>query len=482
MKFRHQFIFSFILIQAVFILLIVLFNMHNLKSSSQKLVAQQIVSSMDLLSEIVKTPMLVGDLATLDDATQNFASFENIIQVSIFDLSGNLLSSAKDNDNSSLSGAKSAKDHSPYFEYQRGIKIPENEKLIQVTYPISIDSETIGSVQFLFDNSQLSEELFNAEAISYGLVLFSIMVGILVAISMGGRITRALHRLIQFAQFIARGEDTPIPKKIIQGNDELASLAQAMNDMQEQIKLRTNSLITAEQKALRANQAKSEFLSSMSHELRTPLNAVIGFSQLLALDELADDQKEYVDEINKAAIHLLDLINEILDFEKIESGKVDLNIQELDVDTLLDECFSLIQPLAKKKNIELRFAQNTDQSIIETDRVRLKQSLVNLLSNAVKYNEDSGFVELACNTEDDIIIFKVLDGGRGIDKKAQKHLFEPFNRLGQETGSIEGTGIGLSITKTLVELMQGRIRFEENSPKGSCFIIEMPIKQPQNNL
>ncbi|RUM93067.1 MAG: hypothetical protein DSZ27_01070 [Thiomicrospira sp.] len=228
--------------------------------------------------------------------------------------------------------------------------------------------------------------------------------------------------------------------------------------------------------AEKASQAKSQFLSSMSHELRTPLNAVLGFAQLLDMDEnLTADQKDNIYEIVKAGNHLLDLINDVLDLAKIESGNVDLSIEPVGLKEVLEECRNLMLPVAENKGISLDMPA-LSELYVRADRVRLKQILLNLLSNAVKYNDDHGqvWVECALQSENTLRI-SVKDNGVGVPEDKQSELFQPFNRLGQEGGGIEGTGVGLSITKTLIELMGGEIGYQANRPKGSCFFVELHI-------
>ncbi|MBD3612878.1 MAG: PAS domain S-box protein [Hydrogenovibrio crunogenus] len=228
--------------------------------------------------------------------------------------------------------------------------------------------------------------------------------------------------------------------------------------------------------AEKASQAKSQFLSSMSHELRTPLNAVLGFAQLLDMDEnLTADQKDNIYEIVKAGNHLLDLINDVLDLAKIESGNVDLSIEPVGLKEVLEECRNLMLPVAENKGISLDIPALNDL-YVRADRVRLKQILLNLLSNAVKYNDDHGRVWVECGQQsENTLRISVKDSGLGVPENKQSELFQPFNRLGQEGGGIEGTGVGLSITKTLIELMGGEIGYQPNTPKGSCFFVELHI-------
>ena len=230
--------------------------------------------------------------------------------------------------------------------------------------------------------------------------------------------------------------------------------------------------------AERANQAKSEFLSRMSHELRTPLNAILGFSQLLVMDpneKLTLNQKNSVDEIQKGGKHLLSLVDEVLDLSKIESGDLDVSIEPLEFFPLIKELMELLKPIAGERDIQLVNEITPEQGVILADRVRLKQVLLNLLSNAVKYNQKGGEVRIFSDMgRGETFRIHVKDTGAGIPEDKQAGLFEPFDRLGAEATEVEGTGVGLTITKSLVEMMGGSISFESKVGEGSCFTVEMP--------
>jgi len=237
------------------------------------------------------------------------------------------------------------------------------------------------------------------------------------------------------------------------------------------------ALVDAKEEAERANKAKSDFLSSMSHELRTPMNAILGFGQLLEYDEsLSSDQKENVDEISKAGRHLLDLINEVLDLAKVESGQIDLSLEPVEVNSVIEDCLSLITSLANKRGINISYTGPKD-NVIRADRTRLKQILLNLLSNAVKYNKDNGSVELevSCPSPEQLRI-SIKDTGLGIPEERLSELFQPFSRLEAEGSEIEGTGIGLTITRRIVELMGGVVDVESEAGVGSTFWIELPLE------
>ena len=231
-----------------------------------------------------------------------------------------------------------------------------------------------------------------------------------------------------------------------------------------------------------ANRAKTEFLASMSHELRTPLNGILGFAQLLQLSPqtpLTDTQNSYTDSIIKSGSHLLDLIDQVLELAKIEAGQYTMDIVDVPVGALLDECLSIIDTIAAKRNITLsKVVTKCDELLVRADRVRFKQALLNLLSNAVKYNRENGSVSVSMHTVDDAMIHvEIADTGVGIDAEKLNHLFEPFERLGFENSEIEGTGIGLTITRDLLRIMGGDVGVISHLDKGSMFWVELPLSQ-----
>lgn len=254
----------------------------------------------------------------------------------------------------------------------------------------------------------------------------------------------------------------------------LIRLTGTVQDITKQVEAE-HALITAKEEAERANAAKSAFLSSMSHELRTPMNAILGFTQLMELDDnLLPTQKDNVSEILKAGKHLLSLIDEVLDLAKIESGNLDLSIENVEILPIVEECANLIQPLASKRGISLNYT-NIPHIAINADRTRVKQALLNLLSNAIKYNRRAGSVEIFTeSTDDDFVNLFVKDTGPGIEPSRVSELFQPFNRLGAESSSIEGTGIGLTLTRQLLQLMNGSVEFETSLGKGSTFWLKLP--------
>jgi PAS domain S-box-containing protein len=235
--------------------------------------------------------------------------------------------------------------------------------------------------------------------------------------------------------------------------------------------------------AEKANLAKSDFLSSMSHELRTPLSAILGFAQLIesGLPLPTPSQKRSVDQILQAGWYLLDLINEILDLALIESGKLSLSLEPVSLAEVMRECETMIESQADKRGISVNFPKLDQPTYVNADRTRLKQVFINLLSNAIKYNTERGSVSLKVATlNPQRIRISVSDTGEGLSSEKVDQLFQPFNRLGQQANTEQGTGIGLVMTKRLVELMGGLIGVESEVGQGSTFWIEMDMTgEPQ---
>ena len=232
--------------------------------------------------------------------------------------------------------------------------------------------------------------------------------------------------------------------------------------------------------AIKSNLAKSEFLSSMSHELRTPLNAILGFSQLLEMGEdeqpLSEDQKSSVNYILSSGHHLLTLINDVLELSAIEAGKTVLSIEPIQLIDVIADSVSLITPIATKANIHIHVASDS-RLTVNADNTKLKQILINLISNAIKYNHKEGNVTIDWKpVKNNMVRINVTDTGIGISEENQNKVFNAFNRLGQENSNIEGTGIGLSVTKELVEMMAGEIGVHSiDEHQGTTFWFELPL-------
>ncbi len=252
----------------------------------------------------------------------------------------------------------------------------------------------------------------------------------------------------------------------------------AVEDITEHLRLQEAE--RAREAAEASNRAKSDFLSRMSHELRTPLNAMLGFAQLIELDQrnpIAQTQRAWVGQIQQAGWHLLEMINDVLDLSRIESGNLRLTMEPLDLRSLLDATLTMVQSDAARRGISIRQDLANNAVSLRGDATRIKQILTNLLTNAVKYNRDGGQIVVSSRRDAETVEITVTDTGLGMTAQQMGELFQPFNRLGRERSTQEGTGIGLVISQRLAELMGGTLRARSVAGEGSAFVVRMPAVQ-----
>ena len=284
----------------------------------------------------------------------------------------------------------------------------------------------------------------------------------------------------QHCRYHARNGRTVLARATVSvlrdAHGEPQRIVRVMEDVTEQ--LRRQEAEKARDVAEAANQAKSEFLSRMSHELRTPLNAMLGFAQLLEMDRrspLAAHQKQWIEQVQRAGWHLLEMINDVLDLSRIESGNLRLQSEPLNLSELVDEALAMIVASAEQRSIVLRVELAPGTSTVLGDATRIKQILINLLSNAVKYNHDQGQIGITSRLRGaDSVDIVVTDSGLGMTAEQLAGLFQPFNRLGRERSALEGTGIGLVVSLRLAELMGGSLQARSRQGEGSSFTLTLP--------
>ncbi|HKW99498.1 MAG TPA: ATP-binding protein [Bryobacteraceae bacterium] len=274
------------------------------------------------------------------------------------------------------------------------------------------------------------------------------------------------------------GEVTGIRSVLLDVTDRRLAEQLLANEVAERERL-TVALRRSKEEAEKANRAKSEFLSRMSHELRTPLNAILGFAQLLDMAQLDRDKRESVGQILKAGQHLLGLINEVLEISRIEAGRLSFSPEPVLISSAVQETLDLLTPMAIRRKISLRdeLAHVRKRHVL-ADQQRLKQVLLNVISNAIKYNCDSGTVTISAKEfENHRLRVMVRDTGPGIKLDDREKLFTPFERLGAEQTGVEGTGLGLALSKRLLEMMGGSIDVENNPDRGCTFSLDLPLVQ-----
>jgi len=298
-------------------------------------------------------------------------------------------------------------------------------------------------------------------------------------------LTARLERAENILRTLERGEADAVLSRdgprLVHSADAIERERQVRLALEELVNTRALELIAARESrdvAEAATLAKSDFLSSMSHELRTPLNAILGFAQLMESGPtpLTPVQKHDIDQILGAGWYLLGLINEILDLAQIEAGKVVLSWDSISLADVMLDCQCLVEPLAQRRGIAMRFPRFDIPYFVKGDKIRVKQILINLLHNAIKYNKPEGWVSVECAlAPPDSIRIGVRDTGAGLTAEQLAQLFQPFNRLGRNAGTNEGTGIGLVVAKRLVELMGGTIGADSTVGVGSMFWIEFGL-------
>jgi signal transduction histidine kinase/CheY-like chemotaxis protein len=376
------------------------------------------------------------------------------------------------------------------------------------------NGEFLGTVYLRAEYALVSRTL-DYLAIAAGATLLALLVALLLMRRLGHGITAPILAITDIAREVVTTRDYSRRAPRI-SDDEAAELVDSFNAMLTEIQREGEQRARAQQEVMRlnqeleervhertlqlemsnaelglaieaarnANQAKSAFLSSMSHELRTPLNAILGFAQILtaeALPSTVEQKREFAGHILRAGRHLLTLINEILDLAKVESGTLTLSMEPVELGAVLLECRDMIEPLAAARHVRLLFPEQC-ALVVMADRTRVKQVVLNLLSNAIKYNREGGAVVLDCEQGDGgRVRLSVRDTGAGLDHAQVEALFQPFNRLGQENGAEEGTGIGLVVTRRLVEVMGGTIGVSSSVGVGSVFWVELITTEPQSS-
>ena len=360
-----------------------------------------------------------------------------------------------------------------------------------------------GKVVIGLSLASLDEEVLSNQLNLLLVSFFVLIFGVVIFVYLSDRITKPIIQLAEVANQVSVSRDFSVRAEKL-SEDELGTLCDRFNEMLTQIQKqiydksivnehlekrvakRTVDLEKAKELAENANNAKTEFLSRMSHELRTPMNAILGFGQLMELNAEVngDSNSEYVQQIMRAGGHLLSLIDEVLDLAQIESGEMTLSLEQINVLDMENEILELLKPLAEEFEVGLvgKFQDTEDIWVLADYTTRLKQVLINVVSNGIKYNREKGFVELSLEKKvDNYLRIRVKDTGVGIPEDQVERLFLPFERLDWQNSEVDGAGIGLTISRNLVEQMQGEIGIECSSVEGSVFFIDLPIANEKNS-
>jgi len=514
---RTSLIISISLVHAI---LMGLFVYHSTRAS-RELISEEMKGSARSFARMLATTatnaILSSDISSLHEYVDKTGKEHNVSYAMILDSEGTVLASTE----KKFDGYILSDDVSKRANSSSGELLQVAGNVFDISAPIFLEGKKIGIARVGVSTETMLQKIAVVRNDGVNMTLFAIMVGSMVAVLIALRVTRGLGSLGKVARQMTGGnlssrvQGDPLSyreltelgdafnhmadavqereeelqqsiEELDLAHEELQSANEELQQHYEELELSQEELLTsneelsqANDRVIEADRLKSEFLANMSHELRTPLNSVIALSGILLArmdGDLTEEQEKQVKIIKKSGKNLLELINDILDLSKIESGKMEISLEEFYIEDVVNDDRAMVTPLASEKEINISFIKNEEIPVIRSDRNKVKQILLNLLSNAVKFTPAGGSITIDATGRDGRVELRVTDTGIGIAKENLDKIFDEFRQVdGSSTREYGGTGLGLAITRRLVKLLGGEIRVESEIGKGSTFIINIPV-------
>ena len=474
MSFKYRFIFSFVLLEIFFIILIVSINFITINNSSKILIEEKIKSNISFFEELIKIPISIYDIATLDNLVNKSGNISNINSLIILDSQYRILSKRYEYKHESIDSLLNMKKDKTILIDNESYEIKYKE--------LFEDNILIGSFYVIFDTTENYRFINKNKHNTFFIILIEILISTFLSYLIGNNLTKKLTRLSLLAKEIGENKVENIP--YLDNKDEIGLLSNSMNDMRINLKNRNKELkestieLTKQKNFLiQANKYKDDFLANMSHELKTPLNSINIISSVMMKNKnnkLDDKEVKNLKIINSCGNDLLYLINDILDLAKLEAGEIRLDYQELNFKEIIYSIKEMFEPQIKEKNLEFIFEFDSNINFIYSDSHRIKQIIKNILSNALKFVENGSISFIIKNKNENIEVI-VKDTGIGIEKEKLEFIFDRFKQVSSSTNrKYGGTGLGLAICKKLLNLLKGDIFVSSEVNKGSTFTIIFP--------
>jgi signal transduction histidine kinase len=466
MSFKYRFILSFVTLEIFFIVLIVSLNFAAINNSSEKLVKQKIESSISFLEEMIKIPISVYDLSTLDNFAKKSIQIQNINSIIILDKKDKVISKKYNFKYLNIDEILAMKESKEFIV---------DDKTFQIIYKkLYQDEMFLGSLYLIFDNSDNSNFIYETKRNNIFIILTEILISTLLCYIIGLKLTNKLTNLSNIAKKIGNNEEINIP--YLHLKDELGALSNSLNQMQMDLKIRNERLIQQKEELEETQKYKDSFFANMSHELRTPLNSINILSSLMMKNKNQRfDEKEVksLGIINDCGNKLAILISDILDISKIEAKEMILEPFLFNLDNSINKIIDMFLIQIEKKNLIFELKKEKNIGMIFNDEKLIGQIIINLLSNAIKFTHE-GKIELFITEKNEFLEITVKDDGIGIPNDKLEHIFDRFKQVdGSTKRKYGGTGLGLAISKELSLLFEGGIKVESELNKGSIFTLSI---------